>query len=54
MSKVFEINGCVEVPEDISEDEFWNIFIDFVEAHNWYFGGGINECTEENEEKERI
>lgn len=48
MSKVFEIDGCVEVAEDIGEDEFWNIFIDFIKSHGWYFGGGINECIEED------
>ena len=28
---------------EFSEDEFWDKFIEFVEANNWYFGGGIRE-----------
>ena len=44
--KEFEINGCVSVPEDLSYDEFWHKFIDFIEANNWYFGGGINEIVD--------
>ena len=44
--KEFEINGSVSVPEDLSNDEFWHKFIDFIEANNWYFGGGINEIID--------
>lgn len=39
MRREFEINGCIEVPMELSEDEFLDKFIDFVEASNWYFGG---------------
>ena len=42
MRKEFEIQGCVEVPLEFSEEEFWNIFIGFIEANKWSFGGGIN------------
>lgn len=42
MNKEFEIQGCVEVPMELSEDEFWHKFIDFIETNNWSFGGGIN------------
>lgn len=41
--KVFEINGCVEVPATVSEDEFMDKFIAFIEANHWYFGGGVND-----------
>lgn len=44
--KGFEINGCVSVPEDLSYDDFWDKFIDFIEANNWSFGGGINEISD--------
>lgn len=27
---------------------FGIFFIDFIESHGWYFGGGINECIEED------
>lgn len=46
MRKEFEINGCIEVPMALSEDEFWNKFIDFIEDNNWYFGGGIKEIID--------
>lgn len=46
MKKEFEIQGCVEVPMDLSEEEFWNKFIDFIESNNWLFGGGINEIVD--------
>lgn len=46
MSKEFEINGCVEVPADMTYEEFWNGFIGFVEANNWRFGGGIREIID--------
>lgn len=42
MSKEFEIQGCVEVPMNISEDDFFNEFIGFIESNNWSFGRDIN------------
>ena len=44
--KEFEINGCISVPEDLSYDDLWDKFIDFIENNNWYFGGGINEIID--------
>lgn len=41
MSKEIEISGCVEVPLDLTEDEFLDAFIDFIETNGWVFGGGI-------------
>ncbi len=46
MRKEFEIQGCVEVPIELSEDEFFNRFISFIESNNWLFGGGINEIID--------
>jgi uncharacterized protein YneR len=46
MKKEFEIQGCVEVPIELSEDEFFNKFIAFIESNNWWFGGGINEIVD--------
>ncbi len=40
--KEFEFQGCVEVPTELSEDEFWDKFIGFIEENGWSFGGGIN------------
>lgn len=46
MRKEFEIQGCIEVPVTLSEDEFYNEFIGFVEAQGWSFGGGIHEIID--------
>ena len=46
MTKEVEINGCIEVPQELSMDDFWKIFIDFVEANNWSFGGGMKEIVD--------
>ena len=44
--KEFEIQGCIEVPPEVTEDEFWNAFIEFVESKGWSFGGGIQEIQD--------
>jgi (p)ppGpp synthase/HD superfamily hydrolase len=44
-TKEIEINGCVSVPENCSEDEFSDKFIDFIERNYWSFGGGIKELS---------
>ncbi len=41
--KIIEINGCVEVPPVVTEDEFMDKFIGFIESNHWYFGGGVKE-----------
>ena len=46
MRKEFEINGCVEVPPELTADEFYDIFIAFVEAQGWFFGGGFAEIQD--------
>ncbi|WMM26095.1 hypothetical protein RBU61_05305 [Tissierella sp. MB52-C2] len=46
MEKEFEIAGAVSVPEELSYDEFWHTFINFIESNNWSFGGGINEIID--------
>lgn len=46
MIKEFEINGCIEVPLNLSEDEFWNEFIGFIESKGWLFGGKISEIID--------
>ena len=30
MTKVFEISGCIEVPEDVTDEVFFNKFIEFI------------------------
>lgn len=46
LSKEFEIQGCIEVPYGLSEEDFWNTFISFIESNNWSFGGGVNEIID--------
>nr|WP_315969532.1 hypothetical protein [Rubeoparvulum massiliense] len=46
LRKEFEIQGCVEVPVELSEEEFWIKLIDFIESNGWTFGGGINEIVD--------
>ena len=46
MRKEFEIHGCIEVPPEMTEEEFWNRFIRFVEENGWSFGGGISEIRD--------
>lgn len=46
MRKEIEINGCIEIPAELSIDEFWNIFIDFIESKKWSFGGGMKEIID--------
>ena len=46
MRKEFEINGCIEVPPEMSADEFWNAFIELLESKGWFFGGGFKEIAD--------
>lgn len=49
MSKEIVLNGYVEIPDDVSEEDFCDAFIDFVENHGWYYGGGIYKCDEKRD-----
>lgn len=46
MRKEIEINGCIEIPAEMSMDEFYDEFIEFVESKGWYFGGGFREILD--------
>lgn len=46
MRKEMEINGCVEIPHEMSAEVFENAFIDWVEEHGWHFGGGFCEIVD--------
>lgn len=39
--KEFEFQGCVEVPMELSEDQFLDLFLTFIEENHWSFGGGV-------------
>lgn len=49
MSKEIVLNGCVEIPDDMLEEAFCDAFIEFVESHGWYYGGGIYEYNEKRD-----
>ena len=46
MQKEIEIQGCVEIPEGMSADEFADAFIGWIEAIGWRFGGGFAEIVD--------
>ena len=46
MRKEIQIIGCVEIPQEMTKDEFENAFIEFMESKGWYFGGGFNEIVD--------
>ncbi len=46
MRKEFEIQGCIEVPMELTEDEFYTSFIGYIEDNRWSFGGGIHEIID--------
>lgn len=46
MRKEFEIQGCIEVPAEVSKDDFIDKFLGFIESNNWWFGGGIREIID--------
>ena len=51
MAKVIRINAIISsahADTDLTEDEFYNKFIDFIESNDWICGGGI---TEEDDEE---
>lgn len=39
--KEIELQGCVEVPMELSQDDFCCRFLAFVENNRWSFGGGM-------------
>ena len=46
MRKEIEIGGCLEVPPEMTMDEFTDAFIAFIESQGWYFGGGFREIVD--------
>ena len=46
MRKEIEINGCIEIPPEMTMDDFTAEFIRFVESKGWSFGGGFQEIVD--------
>lgn len=47
--RLVEINGVAEIHPAISSDQFCDMFIRFIEAHGWFFGGGFKDITDERQ-----
>ena len=46
MRREMEINGCIEIPPEMTMDEFTDVFIEMIESKGWYFGGGFQEIVD--------
>ena len=46
MRKEMEITGCIEIPPEMTSDEFTDTFIEWIESKGWYFGGGFREIID--------
>ena len=46
MRKEIEINGCIEIPPEMTMDEFCDAFIALIESKGWYFGGDFREIVD--------
>lgn len=46
MRKEIEINGCIEIPPEMTSGEFTDTFIEWIESKGWYFGGGFREIID--------
>ncbi|RED36623.1 hypothetical protein [Paenibacillus sp. VMFN-D1] len=50
MAKFIKIEGIVEIRDDEDNDIFIDEFLEFIERHQWYFGGGSREVNELGED----
>ena len=46
MRKEIEVNGCIEIPPEMTIDEFTDAFIELIDSKGWYFGGGFHEIID--------
>lgn len=44
--KVVKIEGCFEIPKDVTLEDFNDAFISWVESQGCFFGGGLVEESE--------
>lgn len=57
MSKLVEINGCIEISETIDADFVIDKFLSFIESNGWTFGGGFQTIIDDwyvNEKGEKV
>ena len=48
--EIFGINGVIETPAGVTEDEFNDKLFAFLEEQGWKFGGGTWRYAEEEDE----
>lgn len=48
MSHEIEIEGCLDVPSNISLNDVVEEFLAFIESRGWYFGGGFQEFKDDH------
>lgn len=46
MAHEVELCGCLTIQDDANFDEITDVFLDFVESHDWYYGGGFYEIRD--------
>lgn len=44
--KLIEVDGMVEVQENVNTDTFTTLFLEWIESKGWYYGGSIRELDE--------
>ena len=52
MAKIITINGTIfseHINKNVTEEEFTNAFIDFIESKGWLFGGTVSENDDDDE-----
>ncbi len=57
MKKLIEINGCIEIPENVETEFVIDEFVTFVENRGWTFGGGFQTIIDDwyvNNEGEKV
>ncbi len=52
--KLIEVSGGMEIPDEMTIDEFTDIFLELIESKGWYFGGGFSEIIDETDKYEQI
>ena len=51
MSRYIRIDGVIDMMNNqMSNDEFWDRFIVWIEQNGWAFGGSTDECEEKEGE----
>lgn len=46
MEREFELDICISVQDNVTEDEFYDIFVKFIKAQGWSFGETIREIQD--------